>query len=120
MTLLLVKLLVLKMLFDDNEPLNLILKEALITEDNMSLLKDGFQKQQIVAEDIKCALKELKNGNMIKLLSENGKFLDCDECEFNQILNSNEEWKYWFKITKSGEKFFNDNYQTYFREDSFN
>lgn len=119
-TLLLEKLLILTMLFDDDEPLNLILEEALITEENKGFLNKKFQNEQITIKNIKCALEELRKCNMVELLSENGEKLGCDDSEFSQILESDEEWKYWFRITKSGKRFFDDNQQTYFREGSFN
>lgn len=112
---LLVKLLVLKMLLEDNEPLNIILEEA-FTEDKRNLLKKGYQDRQITKEKIKQALTELKDNYMITLQDEKGKELSLSKEKFDEILNSNAEWTYWFRITKDGEKLFYDNYLDFFDE----
>jgi hypothetical protein len=48
----------------------------------------------------KNALKEIKSDNMIELFSEGGTKLDNESFNFDQILNSEEEWKYWFRIAQ--------------------
>jgi hypothetical protein len=56
---------------------------------------------------------------MIELLSDDGKKLDNEDFDFEQIMNSEEEWKYWFRITQNGVKFFDNHHQAYFRDELF-
>lgn len=110
----LVKILILEMLSIDDEPLNLILAEAIVSEDKRQHTKSPYDKEVISQVDIKDALRELKQNSMVNILDESGKKILCDEID--EVLNSKEEWVYWFSITDSGKKFLEENYFQFFNE----
>lgn len=116
----LIKLLILEMLFDDDEPLNLVMKNAIITENNRYFIKEHYQNEEVDSNKIKETIKKLLHDNMVALLNENGEKLIYEEPEIDTILDSNEEWKFWLRVNKKGKQFFNDNYEIYFRSECFN
>jgi hypothetical protein len=97
----------------DDEPLNLILNEAKITENNYEFIKKIYHEVLISEEEIKTAIIELKKDNMIILLDDNGRGLDVD---INKIIDSKEPFKYWFSITQKGKYFFEENYFSFWKE----
>jgi hypothetical protein len=108
----LAKMLVLEMLSIVDEPLNLILTEAKVTEDKFEYIKPDYRNVNISEVDIKKAIKELKSAEMINILDSNGKFLDYDNID--EVLNSKEEWEIWFSITMTGQNTFENNYSDFF------
>lgn len=120
MLLKLTKLLILLMLFDDDEPLNLILKEARITENNIYLLKDPYKEFNITQECIKKALNELKEERMVDILNEKGEVCCFSYNEFSSILDSSCDWEYWFRITVQGKEHFNNTFAEYIHRDLIN
>ncbi len=110
----LAKMLILGMLEIDDEPLNLILSEAIINEDNQEYITKPYKTNIITEKDLKESIRDLIGLKMIDLLSETGDKIDYSNLE--EILDSNTEWVYWFRITESGKNFFDDNYTEFFSE----
>lgn len=120
MTNILANLLILVLLFDDDEPINLILKEAQITEKNIYLLKEPYKNSQITQYDIKEALKELKQEKLVIVLNEKGEKSNFNDVEFRFILDSRSEWEYWFRITELGKEYFNNRFSDFFHKELIN
>jgi hypothetical protein len=108
----LVKMLVLHMLSIDDEPLNLILSEAVISEDNKSYIQSPYSVEVVSQDDIKEALKDLERNNLIILLNELGEPLKDKNIE--EVLKTNTEWEFWFRITEDGIELFEKNYSSFF------
>jgi hypothetical protein len=117
MSSILIKLLILMELFDDDEPLNLILEEVKIGEDTKKILKENFRSEQIDTQEIKKALIDLITEDFIELLDEHGNRVSYEIKELHTIVDSTEEWKYWFRIKQNGRKFFEENYEAFFIEE---
>lgn len=108
----LVKMLIWEMLVNDDEPLNLILSEAVVSENNKEYIKPPYCNEVISQNEIKDALKDLAQNNTVILLDQHGKPLK--DKNIDEVLNSNSEWEFWFRITQTGEDLLEKNYYSYY------
>ncbi len=107
-----VKMLVLEMLSIDDEPLNLILSEAVVSQNNKNHILPFYHAEVITQSDIKEAIKDLEQGNLILLLDEQG--IPLGNKNIDQVLESNREWEFWFRISKKGMEIYESSYSSYF------
>jgi len=110
----LAKMLILGMLEIDDEPLNLILSEAIINEDNWEYITEPYKTCIITKKDLQESISELIELKMVELLNETGDKIDYSNLK--EILDSNTEWVYWFRITEIGKNFFDEHYTKFFAE----
>lgn len=70
------EMLILDMLTVDDEPLNLVLSEAIVNDDSKQYIKPPYNNYKVQLSQIKDALKRLIKFNMIIILDETGEQLD--------------------------------------------
>ena len=107
------EMLILDMLTVDDEPLNLVLSEAIVNDDSKQYIKPPYNNYKVQLSQIKDALKRLIKFNMIIILDETGEQLDIS---INDVLKSPETDFFWFRVTESGKSFFYENYHEFWKE----
>jgi hypothetical protein len=78
-------------------------------------VKPIYKNVSISEDDIKKAIKELKDADLISILDSNGQTLNYDNID--EVLDFKEEWEIWFSITELGKKILNNSYSIFFEQD---
>lgn len=112
-----IKILILEMLVIDDEPLNLILREAKPMESNREFIRESYREERISLDEIKSALLELVEDKAIIVVDHQGEKIKNPN--MNEILNSTIGWKYWFRITPKGKQLFEDNFAKFLVKEKY-
>ena len=82
--------------------------------ESKELIRKKYKNIEIKFDNVKQGLKDLLLSKFVILLDERGHKID--KYDIDEVLNDTTEWRYWFRITKKGEKFYNKYYNIFWKD----